>query len=90
VLRIKPLKKELGGNGSWPAQWTLVSVLTIPCLNKADGQSDTGVGFLRMLQFPLPILMTPNAHTRIIRGWYNRPISDGRTKWTQSHPTPGN
>jgi hypothetical protein len=24
----------------------------------------------------------------IIRGWYNRPVSGRRTKWTQSHPTP--
>jgi hypothetical protein len=23
----------------------------------------------------------------IIRGWYNRPVSGLRTKWTQSHPT---
>jgi hypothetical protein len=26
----------------------------------------------------------------IIRGWYNRPISGRRTKWTQSRPTPRN
>jgi hypothetical protein len=24
----------------------------------------------------------------IVRGWYNRPVSGLRNKWTQSHPTP--
>jgi hypothetical protein len=38
------------------------------------GQSGTGVGFLRVLRFPLPILIPPTApHTSTIRGWYNRP-----------------
>jgi hypothetical protein len=56
------------------------------------GQSDTGVGFLRVLRFPLPILIPPiTAHSSsIIRGWYNRTVSDRRTEWTQSHPTPRN
>jgi hypothetical protein len=54
------------------------------------GQSSTGVGFLRVLLFPLPILIPPTAPhpSSIIRGWYHRPDSDRRTKWTQSHPTP--
>jgi hypothetical protein len=34
--------------------------------------------FRRLLQSP----------SSIIWGWYNRPISDRRTKWTQSHPHP--
>jgi hypothetical protein len=57
------------------------------------GQSGTGEGFLRVLQLPLPILIPPTAphsSSSIIRGWYNRPISGRRTKWTQSHPTPRN
>jgi hypothetical protein len=52
------------------------------------GQSGTGAGFLRVLRFPLPILIPPtNPHSSsIIRGWYNRPIGGRRAKWTQSHP----
>jgi hypothetical protein len=55
------------------------------------GQSGTGAGFFRVLPFPLPILIsptTPHSLSSIIRGWYNRPISGRRTKWTQSHSTP--
>jgi hypothetical protein len=53
-------------------------------------QSSTGAGFLRVLRFPLSILIPPTAQhsSSIIRGWYNKPVSDRRTKWTQAHPTP--
>jgi hypothetical protein len=57
------------------------------------GQSGTGAGFLRVLLFPLPILIpltAPHSSSSIIRGWYNRTISGRRTKWTQSHPTARN
>jgi hypothetical protein len=56
------------------------------------GQSGTGAGFLRVFRFPLPILIPPTAphSSSIIRGWYNRPVSGRRTKWTQSHPTSKN
>jgi hypothetical protein len=57
------------------------------------GQSSAGAGFLRVLRFPLPIFIPPNAAqspSSIIWGWYNRPISDRRTKWTQAHTTPRN
>jgi hypothetical protein len=56
------------------------------------GQCGTGAGFLRVLPFPLPILIPPTTShsSSIIRGWYNRPISGRRTKWTQSHPTTRN
>jgi hypothetical protein len=56
------------------------------------GQSGTGVGFFRVLRFPLPILIPQIAphSSSIIRGCYIRPISGRRTKWTQSHPTPRN
>jgi hypothetical protein len=55
------------------------------------GQSSTGAGFLRVLRFPLPILIpltAPHSSSSTIRGWYNRPISGRRTKWTQCHTTP--
>jgi hypothetical protein len=41
------------------------------------GQSGTGTGLVRVLRFPLPILIPPTAphsSSSIIRGWYNRPI----------------
>jgi hypothetical protein len=46
------------------------------------GQSRTGAGFLRVVRFPLPILIPPTAphSSSIIRGWYNRPVSD-RYMW---------
>jgi hypothetical protein len=48
------------------------------------GQNGTGEGFLRVLQFPLPILIPPTAShpSSIVRVWYNIPVSDRRTKWT--------
>jgi hypothetical protein len=57
-----------------------------------SAQSGTGTGFLRVPQFPLPILIPPTARhsSSIIRDWYDRPIGDRRTKWTQFHPTPRN
>jgi hypothetical protein len=51
------------------------------------GQSGTGAGFLRVLRFPLPILIPPTApHSSpsIIWVWYSRPSSGRRTNWTQS------
>jgi hypothetical protein len=57
------------------------------------GQSSTGAGFFQVLRFPLPILIPPTAphsSSSNIRGWYNRPISGRRTKWTLSHPIPRN
>jgi hypothetical protein len=56
------------------------------------GQSGTGEDFLRVLRFSLLILIPPTAphSSSISRGWYNRPVSGRRTKWTQSHPTPRN
>jgi hypothetical protein len=56
------------------------------------GQGGIEAGFLRVLRFSLPIPIPPTAphSSSIIRGWYNRPASDQRTKWTQSHPTPKN
>jgi hypothetical protein len=67
-----------------PAQVNLCAI--------CGAQRGTGAGFLRVLRFALPILILPTAphsspSTRVIRGWYNRPISGRRTRWTQSHPT---
>jgi hypothetical protein len=46
------------------------------------GQSGGGAGFLRVLRFPLPILIPPTAphSSSINRGWYNRTISGRRIK----------
>jgi hypothetical protein len=56
-----------------------------------DGQSGTEEGFLRVLRFPLPILIPPNdSYSSIIRSWHSKPITGRRTEWTQSHPTPRN
>jgi hypothetical protein len=53
------------------------------------GKSGIGASFLRVLRFPLPILIPPNlSFSCITRGWYNRSVSGRRTKWTQSHPHP--
>jgi hypothetical protein len=54
-------------------------------------RSGTEAGFLLVLQFPLPILISPTAPHSLsstIRGWYNRSNSGRSIKWTQSHPTP--
>jgi hypothetical protein len=44
------------------------------------GYSSTGAGFLRVLRYPLQILiiLTAPHSSSIIRGWHNRPVSDGR------------
>jgi hypothetical protein len=49
------------------------------------GQSDIVAGSLRVLRFPLPILILTAPHSSfIIRGWYNRPVS-GRPHWLIVH-----
>jgi hypothetical protein len=55
-----------------------------------SGLSGTGAGFLRALQFSLPIIppTAPHSSSSIIRGRYNRPNSGRRAKQTRSHPTP--
>jgi hypothetical protein len=56
----------------------------------SGGHSGTGALFLRVLRFPLPVLVpptTPHSVSSIIRGWYNMSISGRRTNWTVSpHP----
>jgi hypothetical protein len=55
-------------------------------VKSCGGQSVAGAGFLQVVRFPLPILIPPTAphSSSIIRGWYNRPNSGRRAKWTQS------
>jgi hypothetical protein len=51
----------------------------------SGGKRGIKAGFLRVLRFPLPVLIPLNVpYTSIIKGWYN---SGRRTKWTQSHLT---
>jgi hypothetical protein len=49
------------------------------------GQSSTVASFLRVLLFPLSVLIPPTVphSSSIIRGWHSRPISGRRTEWTQ-------
>jgi hypothetical protein len=43
-----------------------------------------GQVFFEYFGFLMPILIPPTAphSSSIVRGWYNRPVSDRRTKWT--------
>jgi hypothetical protein len=53
------------------------------------GQRGTVAGFLRVLRLPLPILIPPTAPhaSSNVLGWYNRPNSGRRSKWTRCpHP----
>jgi hypothetical protein len=45
------------------------------------GQSGAGMGFLRVLRFPLPIII-------ITQGRYSRPVSGCYADWTQLDSTP--
>jgi hypothetical protein len=78
------------------SRWLPTAAVRVPAWVKScgicGGQSGTEAGFLRVLRFTLPILITPTApHSSfIIRGWYSRRISGRRTKWIQSHLIPRN
>jgi hypothetical protein len=75
-----------------PTATTRVRAQVMSC-RICSGQSGSGASSLRVMRFPLPILIplaAPHSSSSIIRGCYNRPICGRRTKWTQSHPRPGN
>jgi hypothetical protein len=53
------------------------------------GQSGIGIGFLRVLRFPLPILIPPTAphsSSYIIWGWLSRPNNGRSTGLVSPHP----
>jgi hypothetical protein len=53
------------------------------------GQSGAGAGFLRVLQFPLPIFIPPNSRSSQSPGaGYNKPVGGRRAEWTQFDSTP--
>jgi hypothetical protein len=74
-------------NGRLPTEAARVRARVWSC-EICGGKSGTGAGFLRVLRFPLPILIPPTApqsSSSIIWGWYNRPNSRRSTTWTLSH-----
>jgi hypothetical protein len=81
--------KQLGGRAiaqpvsrRLPIAATRVRVRVWSC-EICDGQSCTGAGFLWVLRFPLPILISPTAQhssSSIIRGCYNTPVSGRQTR----------
>jgi hypothetical protein len=75
-----------------PRDIIFLSLVRHEVLTAVTEDSGTGEGFLRLLWFPLTIIIPPTTphSSSIIRGWYNRPNSGRRTKWTQSYPTPTN
>jgi hypothetical protein len=75
------------------SRWLLTAAARVRTQDQScgfcDGQSGSGVGFLRVLWYPLPILIPPTAphsSSSIIRGWYSRQNCERRTKWI--HLTP--
>jgi hypothetical protein len=38
----------------------------------SNGQNSTGVGFLRVLRFPLPIIPPDAPYAPVIQGWYRQ------------------
>jgi hypothetical protein len=54
------------------------------------GQSGAGAGFLPVFRFSLIPPTASHSSSSIIRGWYNRPNSGRRTKWTQPRHSPRN
>jgi hypothetical protein len=90
ILR-KVIRNGTFGRAQTVSRRHLIAVARIRCQVRScgiyGGQSGTGVGFLRILRFPLPILIpttAPHSPPFIIRGWYNRPNSGRRSKWTVS------
>jgi hypothetical protein len=58
------------------SKWEKVRARVRSC-GICGGQSGTGVGFLQVLRFPLPVFIppiAPQAPSSVIWDWYNRPI----------------
>jgi hypothetical protein len=77
----EPVRKLLGRNiAQVGSRWHPTAAARVRSQVKScricGKQSGAGAGFLRVLRFPLPILITPTApHSASnIRGWYNRPV----------------
>jgi hypothetical protein len=74
----------------FPAAEARIEVLVMSC-KICSGQSGTGAGFLRVLQFPLPNicpLIARQSSTFIIQCWYSRPIIDRSNSGLGSTPAP--
>jgi hypothetical protein len=58
-----------------PSHQLLNTVAQVRSHGICGGESGIGAGFLKVLQFPLPIipLTAPHSSLSIIWGWYNRP-----------------
>jgi hypothetical protein len=71
---------------SWPPPAAVRVRAQVRLCVICGGENDTGADFLRVLEFPLSVVVPPTTpHSlSIIRGWYNRPVSGRRTKWTVS------
>jgi hypothetical protein len=53
------------------------------------GQRSSEAGFLRVLLFPLPNIISFNVSIIIFtRGWHNRPVGGHCAEWTQLDSTP--
>jgi hypothetical protein len=90
VVKLRAIAQAVSGRPPTAATPVQAQIRTCGICGE---QSGTGAGFIRVLRFPLPILIpltAPHSPSSIIRGWYNRPISGRRTKRTQGHPTPRN
>jgi hypothetical protein len=82
-IRVKGRVIAQAVSGRLPTAAAQVWAQVRPC-GVCGWQSNIGASFLRVLRFPLPILipLTAPHSSSIIRDWYNRPISGRRTKWT--------
>jgi hypothetical protein len=57
------------------------------CVEFVVDEVALGQVFSECLGFSCQFSFHQMLHTDLIRGWYNRPISGQRTKWTQPHHT---
>jgi hypothetical protein len=77
------LASHCGGLGSSPCQ-DVVFVVDKVALVQVFSEY---FGFPCQFSF-YEVPIATYSSSSIIRGWYNKPVSGRRTKWTRSHPTP--